>query len=197
MIYKASTEYWDPAKPHDRAPDALWDALNTRPVAVAIDQTWAKQHNLPITDPWPWDDEKGLYYIKAFHNLHCVKIIRQAYHYALRGEEFTIASHHIDHCFDALRQDIMCRADDTPMPVNATEHSIGNGQELRCRDWNKLVEWTQHPDRQACYDNLGDYEDIRPSLELFAFCPKDYKYYDIMSRYFAKFGHKELWVSTD
>ena len=72
LIYTHSNEYWDPRNPEDRAPDALWNTLSSQPVAVAIDNSWARQHGLPVTDPWPWDDDKGLFYIKAFHDLHCV-----------------------------------------------------------------------------------------------------------------------------
>ena len=83
------------------------------------------------------------------------------------------------------------------MPVNSTKNSFGDGQYLQCRDWEKLVEWTQHPDRQACYNNFDDYHDWRPSLELFSYCPNDSKYSSVVSKYFEKFGHEKLWALTD
>jgi len=194
MTYSYESDFWHPDRPNDKSPDAFWDALDTSPIAVALDRTWVKEHNVPVSDSWPWDDEKGLYYVKAFHNMHCLKIIRKAYHSAVEGHDYNVSTHHLDHCFDALRQDTLCRADDTPMPVDGTIGSIGGGQDLKCRDWNKLIEWTQHPDRQACFQNFaGDYQDLGPSLEFFAFCPKDSKYYDIQTQYFEKFGHKPLY----
>ena len=49
--------------------------------------------------------------------------------------ESPITWEHYQHCLDSLRQDIMCRADDTPMPGILGGH-LGNGQTVMCRDWN-------------------------------------------------------------
>jgi Mycotoxin biosynthesis protein UstYa len=65
-------------------------------------------------------------------------------------ENRTHAVHHINHCYDALRQAIICRADDTPLYVPLDTFFAGDGQQRRCRNWNTLQEWViQHT---ACYD---------------------------------------------
>jgi Mycotoxin biosynthesis protein UstYa len=65
-------------------------------------------------------------------------------------ENRTHAVHHLNHCYDALRQGIICRADDTPLYVPLDTFFAGDGQQRRCRNWNTLQEWViQHT---ACYD---------------------------------------------
>ncbi|KAJ7193094.1 hypothetical protein GGX14DRAFT_577611 [Mycena pura] len=69
------------------------------------------------------------------HQLHCVNGIRFSY-VATRGGLFhteaqkTAAFAHVNHCFDLLRQSILCKADSTLIPLG------GNGTVTRrCRDW--------------------------------------------------------------
>ena len=100
---------------------------------------------------------------------------------------------HYQHCLDSLRQDIMCRADDTPMPGIVGGH-LGDGQILLCRDWDKLIAWTQAQPRQACYRTLDDYKTVYHPLERHAFCPKDSPYYDVQNAYFKKWGHVDPYV---
>jgi hypothetical protein len=107
--------------------------------------------------------------------------------------ESQIAWEHYEHCLDALRQDIMCRADDTPLYGNP-EGSVGDGQTVQCRDWNKLIAWAKAPERNACYNSLGDYRSVKHSLEKHAFCPPDSPYYDVSRRYFEKWGHRDPFV---
>jgi hypothetical protein len=86
--------------------------------------------------------------------MHCLKNIRRAYLDSLvshPGQKQMIASEHVLHCLDILRQDIKCRPDDTPMPSVGQRHRIGNGQLRKCKDWEELVKWTQHPERHACF----------------------------------------------
>ena len=104
--------------------------------------------------------------------------------------ESFITWEHYQHCLDSLRQDIMCRADDTPMPGIIGEH-LGNGQTVMCRDWNKLIAWTQAPSRQACYRSLDDYKSVVHSLERHAFCPESSEYYEVQRAYFEKWGHRD------
>lgn len=97
---------------------------------------------------------------------------------------------HCQHCLDALRQALMCRADDTPMYGKVGAH-LGDGQVVECRDWNKLIAWTQHPDRNTCYQSLSDYKTIKHSLERHAFCPPGSPYSEVSRAYFDKWGHKD------
>ena len=86
----------------------------------------------------------------------------------------------------------MYKADDTPMPVDAKEKGVRNNQIMQCHDWENLTAWTQHPDRNACYDNIDGYKEYTNTLELFAFCPADSPYYSTTTKYFDKFGHQPL-----
>lgn len=64
-------------------------------------------------------------------------------------ENKTHTSQHLSHCYDALRQAIICRADDTPLYVPKQTFFAGDGQQRRCRSWAKLEDWViQHT---ACY----------------------------------------------
>jgi hypothetical protein len=102
--------------------------------------------------------------------------------------ESIITWEHYQHCLDALRQDIMCRADDTPMYGKLGNH-LGDGQTVMCRNWDKLIKWTQEPERNACYRSLSDYRTVKHSLERHAFCPENSPYHDVSTRYFEKWGH--------
>lgn len=46
---------------------------------------------------------------------------------------------HINHCLDALRQEIICNADDTPR-YSALDQKMGTreGQHRMCKDWGKM-----------------------------------------------------------
>lgn len=60
---------------------------------------------------------------------------------------------HDVHCFDAIRQYIMCNIDDSLLWTNG-DHSTGTLQAKKCHDWDALREWAE--DRAAGY---FDYED--------------------------------------
>ena len=111
-----------------------------------------------------------------------------------RGNPPIVNPQHVYHCLDALRQDITCTADDTPMPTIKKPHLIGNGQVRMCRNMDKIIEWTQAPERQACYRRLTDYTRVAHKLERFAFCPKDSEYFPVVEAYFDKWGHKDPFV---
>lgn len=89
----------------------------------------------------------------------------------VRGEHSYVEWDHYEHCLNALRQDLLCRADDTPMPAVPGMH-IGGNQQLMCRDWNKLVEWSQAPGQNACYRQIGDYRSAIIGIERHLFVPK-------------------------
>lgn len=60
---------------------------------------------------------------------------------------------HIEHCFDFLRQGLMCNADLALEPFVAsdgvtriTKGTSGWGTMHQCRSWDKLLEWVDnHP----------------------------------------------------
>ena len=64
------------------------------------------------------------------------------------GEEPWWHVEHDMHCFDTLRQHIMCMSDDTLL--HSTGHrDAGVNQTRMCRDWDALRRWAT--ERTACY----------------------------------------------
>ncbi|KAI9660067.1 MAG: hypothetical protein M1821_001419 [Bathelium mastoideum] len=187
QTYTFNSDYWGE---NGTLADELWDNIDINPIAVALSDEWVEEHNLEHSLRFPWDDQKGIYFIKAFHSLHCLKLIRRAFRDYEIGNEQVLTPFHIYHCLDAMRQDVMCKADDTPMPSWKQQHTVGDGQTMQCKDFDKLVAWTQEPERNACYDQIDDYRYIENTLERHAFCAKDSQYYPVMEAYFEKHGHK-------
>ncbi|OQD98666.1 hypothetical protein PENSOL_c008G07706 [Penicillium solitum] len=64
------------------------------------------------------------------------------------------------HCLD-----LMCKADDTPMPSIELVNAAGEGQVLKCKNFDKLIAWAKHPDRDACYKRGNDYEPPLHSID--------------------------------
>lgn len=73
VSYKSQTDYWGD---NETLADELWDGLDTSPMVVALSQNDAREKGLSLSVPWPWDNEKGIYLIKAFHSLHCLVTFR-------------------------------------------------------------------------------------------------------------------------
>lgn len=76
------------------------------------------------------------------------RIVRAAYLTLKRQELPIFPSDHVLHCFDAIRQHIMCHADNTPL--YGLGHGIaGDGQLHQCRDWNALRDYATK--NTACF----------------------------------------------
>ena len=203
--YHDHTDYWGD---NDTLSDYLWESLDTSPIAVAFTHNYAAKKNLPKSAGFPWDTAKSVYFLKVYHQIHCLvryvsmkistlltlwqKLLRRGYLDYQRGNEQVISAHHIHHCLDALRQDLMCQADDTPMP--AFPAHIGNNQIRQCRDWEKFVAWTQQPEHSSCYRTFDYYRPMYHGIEHYAFCPKYSPYNDIMHASFEKHGHQDPFV---
>jgi hypothetical protein len=87
----------------------------------------------------------------------------------------------------------MCVADDTPMPTGHEARAIGDGQLTMCRNFEKLTEWINAPERNACHRALDDYRSISHSIERYAFCKEGTENYVNMKAYFDKYGHVNPW----
>jgi len=68
-VHHHHTDYWSK---NTTVSDALWDEIDTDPMVVALDHNFADTHGLPRSDRFPWDEQKGRYFIKVFHQLHCL-----------------------------------------------------------------------------------------------------------------------------
>ena len=94
---------------------------------------------------------------------------------------------------DALRQDIMCKPDDTIMYSKPEVHVIGDGQVNQCRSWDRLVEWAQDPVRNACFKVFDDDRHVAHQPEVYSYCPEDSPYYPVVQAYYSKHGHKSIY----
>ncbi|RYC65612.1 hypothetical protein CHU98_g597 [Xylaria longipes] len=105
--------------------------------------------------------------LEVFHYLHCLNQIRQftyKEHYATHMAEWIEKDHgamvdmnvtnpnnahdrtHVDHCIDALRQQLMCSADVVPLLVQVDEGSKSGYKtdfnvNMKCRNYDKILEW--------------------------------------------------------
>ena len=101
--------------------------------------------------------------MSVFHQLHCLGVLRYSW-FALLGDQDPSVErplHHLApaaaiHCFDFLRQAIMCSADTTMelarfrAPDGTIHTAHGWGVEHRCKDWDAVWDWTM---RYHAHDN--------------------------------------------
>ncbi|KAI1342869.1 hypothetical protein F5Y15DRAFT_428838 [Xylariaceae sp. FL0016] len=151
--------------------DQLWHDINVDAAVIALSDEWASEHNLRAAQRFPWDQTKGIYILHGYHNLHCLKIVYLSLSEYRRRVPQTRSWHHISHCMDALRRQILCDADDTP---RATDHRAevmsGVWQHRKCRTWDDLEAFAKR--HTACYkrpENPDAGGDL--ILERFKHCP--------------------------
>ena len=212
QIYHSSSVF---SSANNTEADKYWDALNTQPIAVALSDEYARVNGLTPAARFPWDDGMGLYYIKGFHDLHCLvratsnsyfrdvhankptkKLVRRSISEYRSSSPQTVPGEHISHCLDALRQTVMCAADDLPMAsLPDRPDDTGDGAQMCCRSWDLLESWASAPERDACFEVIDEYRPLKSGIERFAFCKQGSRYWDAMSLYFQKWGHSENpWV---
>ena len=87
------------------------------------------------------------------------------------GEAQSRKWHHISHCFDALRRQVLCDADDTPRAVQQEMDGVsGVGQNRQCRNWAELETWAR--EHTACYKRPDRPVEGMRNIEKYKFCPK-------------------------
>ncbi|KAL2818341.1 hypothetical protein BJX63DRAFT_384025 [Aspergillus granulosus] len=133
--------------------DTAWQRFTTNGF-VAIPHRQAAEAGLPHAEDFPDDPSKGVYVLEGFHQLHCVIYLRETIQRLMGGENLDANKDHdrlvhINHCYDALRQSIQCRADDIPLYIPYRSKRTGDGQLRRCRDWNALTAWAKR--HSACW----------------------------------------------
>ncbi|KAI0554240.1 hypothetical protein F4679DRAFT_579849 [Xylaria curta] len=151
--------WWNTAYSTENHSDAdyLWDEINPAHGIVSVDREWATKRGWPLSGYPPGDKSKAVYLLEAYHLLHCLD--------AVDGKPFTYhPGPHINHCFDTLRQNVQCNADNTPL-YTFGDHTAGDGQLHRCKDWQQLHSWAA--ENSACYRD--SVEDI-PYKDHFGFC---------------------------
>ena len=146
--------------------------------------------------------------MNGHHNLHCLvrvpfaillflcaltdgkqRLIRTAYFDYRRALNQSVPFVHINHCLDALRQDIICHADDTPRYTTADTLPIsGLGQQRQCRDWKRLQAWAS--ERGSCYRKIEEGKQIR-EIERYKYCDVKSGHLPTVRKYF---GLDDDWV---
>jgi hypothetical protein len=119
--------------------------------------------------------------ISAFHHLHCLVsmashlepettdweqyTIRRAYYSTTSEgnlEDFDFGKErkpHVAHCFDYLRQGILCSADSTIEPgVDTVNGFLGAGFPRQCRDFGELQDWAEDHRAFDAHGFLADME---------------------------------------
>ncbi|MCJ1330825.1 hypothetical protein MMC10_007512 [Thelotrema lepadinum] len=132
--------------------NAAWDSLSPEPVHGFV-------HH-PSLAPY-------VSTLSVFHQLHCLNTIRRAYYYAQNTTTTTTTAillpeplaltrrSHVRHCFDFLRQNIMCAADTNFEPVDpVTGGTRGYGEEKVCRDFEGVKRWAG---KWAARKGFGEY----------------------------------------
>ncbi|MCJ1261131.1 hypothetical protein MMC22_000995 [Lobaria immixta] len=155
--------------------DLLWERISIDNGTVALSDSYVESMGLPTSQRFPWDQNKGLYLLNGFHGMHCLKTIRQAVLEFDRGLNQSEPTHHILHCLDSLRQDLLCYADDTPRYTGFQPSGrSGTGQFRQCRNWSRLEAWAQ--ENTACWRYTHPHDETIDLLERHKFCPEGSPY---------------------
>ncbi|EME81795.1 uncharacterized protein MYCFIDRAFT_50335 [Pseudocercospora fijiensis CIRAD86] len=84
--------------------------------------------------------------VAVFHQLHCLYMTRSAYFSARAGNFDDVHEEHLSHCWDYLRQTLMCAGDTTLEWVGAPPHDLGSsgwGYRHQCRDYAAIYTWAE------------------------------------------------------
>ncbi|KAL4861538.1 hypothetical protein BDV12DRAFT_180141, partial [Aspergillus spectabilis] len=136
--------------PHDADKvNKAWDEIVPAYGFVAVDHAWAADHHLPASMSLPSDSSKGVYILDAYHQIHCLTIIRQTLLDIQSGHPPRVPLQHSWHCFDSLLQYIVCGTSGDTLLYTWGRNQTGDGQLRKCHDWESRKEWIR--ERTACY----------------------------------------------
>ncbi|KAF2095020.1 hypothetical protein NA57DRAFT_79510 [Rhizodiscina lignyota] len=131
--------------------DAKWDELLS--IASVIRLTESEARRLPIETAHLWGEDKDSYagFLEVYHQLHCLNRIRRHFYNRtaeMHGDptpEFSL--NHDEHCFDYLRQNLMCFADVSILPqswnpeTKAIYASFDTTVKKKCRSFEAISQW--------------------------------------------------------
>ena len=85
--------------------------------------------------------------VAMFHQLHCLYAIREGYFGLRDGNPDKVPVGHLGHCWDYIRQSIMCNGDTTlewvAPPPDDTKGSTGWGYQHQCKDFGAIYSWAE------------------------------------------------------
>ncbi|KAL1965583.1 hypothetical protein VTN77DRAFT_5667 [Rasamsonia byssochlamydoides] len=181
-VFDWESEY-GPSSENRTRQDELWESLAISPGMVALTDDFARSKGLHLSQRFPWDQSRGIYLLNGYHKLHCLKKIRRWIVATERGSHRIDKFHHIEHCLDILRQDILCEADDLPLYTTpGPSKDSGVNEVHHCRDWNKLEAWAKA--NTACFGYVNETGDESGGLQYYRYCPKDSPFAPLMRKYF-------------
>jgi len=94
----------------------------------------------PYTTPISRTSDGPAFMMSVFHQLHCLSYIINHFQQGYAGTNLTEEkAFHSAHCFDYLRQSIMCSAD-TNLEGH-TDSGPGWGSKHECTDYDALLAW--------------------------------------------------------
>ncbi|KAI9703049.1 MAG: hypothetical protein M1820_006040 [Bogoriella megaspora] len=168
----------------EKEADRMWEAYTASGV-IALEKSQAEAWQLPAAQDFPWNKDYSLYVISGMRNLHCLKRMRRSVVLAHRNEPQMDDYDQLLHCFDMVRQDILCHADDTPMYTSDINSQLdgGEGQTRFCRDWGILEQWYQ--DNTACFAYINETQGVSDELERYKYCPRDSQFAPAMRKHFG------------
>ena len=127
---------------------SAWEDLNARGGGWI---TVVDGEELGLGPPIRYNHKEG-YGISVFHQLHCMSAMHSSYLRLLSGNITGAAeqAYHIEHCFDYIRQVLMCHADlalehrrEDPFAAPDRDQVDGWGATHQCRDWNTVIEFVE------------------------------------------------------
>lgn len=81
---------------------------------------------------------RNIYMPTVYHQLHCLKKLQKAFANMTTAtpEDGAVAGMHAEHCFDYLRQGILCAGDSTLEGPDPEGTLLGYGFSHMCRQWD-------------------------------------------------------------
>jgi len=128
--------------------DAAWDDIS-----LPLDLYVTEEEAIGISDipqGMYQDPETGKYMVvvEAIHSLHCLNMLRKRiYLHDYPELDSRNLPNHVDHCIEALRQNLMCTADMTPAPIfySSAVDKVQPNFEIThsCRNLRPLLKWAR------------------------------------------------------
>ncbi|KAJ3474802.1 hypothetical protein NLG97_g9688 [Lecanicillium saksenae] len=89
-------------------------------------------------------ESQNLYTLSVVHQLHCLWSIHGSLYSTSRNNHAETSDAHMRHCFDYIRQGLMCASDTSLEPVDPKLGGVtGWGNERVCRDYQQVVAWAE------------------------------------------------------
>ncbi|KAL2068248.1 hypothetical protein VTL71DRAFT_16346 [Oculimacula yallundae] len=162
LLEEMSTSRLIPNIPRDKT--VVFNGFKSFEMPRAKNDAWSKLMpsgkgfvELPVEVPLPSggvEVRKESFCISMFHQLHCIAGLKSAFDAMSNPENDASASMHhaghLNHCFDYLRQGVMCAGDMTLEPTfeltgedEGTRGVNGWNVEHQCRNWQMMYDFAE------------------------------------------------------